>query len=545
MNDEPANMSKDELWEALADATGFRRGDILLYLSRELSHEDQYVQAISCAEEAVTVFEQAGYPRERAYALRQVAHIMQHQGNFTAAIEGYKAVLPLLEEFGNDMDLAWAYEAMADCVRHLANYEQAAEWYDLAEDFYLNSSDGAEPAIWAAQRFALCLNFIGGRDDEMLETMIRVVDMAKGTLKIHQVNDLREQLIYAYTRMEQYDEALTEAKARLAVARTCACSSCVPNALIDLGYVQDLLDLNDLAMASHQEAYSMALEKNLALLQAHAMTFFGYKAIKTDPAKARDYFEQNEAIFDSLDDNFGMTNMKRMHANVAKAEGKLDQALAFLKEELAARTHAGDMRNAAQCQQHLAKVYLEKGCPRNAIQELSANGWVNWSGLITSKDVAKHKALHAKALLADGQVDAALGYTIQLLSDLDPERWFDILGMAHEVRAYALRHRDPIASERAAGRALACYTEAQETDSAKKIAQEFFIQPYLTLAKIDVDNQLRAEAQEAERQAQVNHENVYLLQKVAETALQDPIEREVEDAQVLAIRPDENDEGIA
>lgn len=545
MNDEPTNMSKDELWEALAYATGFRRGDILLFLSRDLAHEDQYVQAITCAEEAVTVFEQAGFSRERTYALRQVAHIMQHQGKIAEAIEGHKAILPLLEEFGTDMDLAMAYDSMADGARQLANYEQAAEWFDLAEDYYLSSPDGVESAIWAARSFASSLSYIGGRDDEMLETMIRVVDMAKGTLKIHQVNELREQLIYAYTRMERHEEALAEAKARLAVARTCACNSCVPNALIDLGYVQDLLGLNDLAMASHQEAYAMALEKSLSQLQAHAMTFFGYKAIKTEPAKAREYFEQIEAIFDSLGNAYGMTNMKRMHAYVAKAEGKLDQAVAFLKEELEARTHAGDQRNAAQCQQHLAKVYLEKGCPRNAIQELSANGWVNQTGLITSKDIAKHKALYAKALLADGQTDAALNHAIQLLSDLDPERWFDILGMAHEVRAYALRHRDPIASERAAGRALACYTEAEETDSAKNIAQEFFIQPYLTLAKIDVDNQLRAEAHEAELQMQATRENVYLLQKVAETALQDPIEREIEDAQVHPIRPEENDEGIA
>ncbi len=545
MNDEPDNMSKDELWEALDGATGFRRGDILLYLSRDLAHEDQYVQAITCAEEAVTVFTQAGYPRERAYALRQVAHIKQHQGSIAEAIELQKEILPLLEELGTDTDVAMAYEMMADGSRQLNQYEQAAEWYDLAEDFYLRSSNGVEPAIWAGRSFASCLSYIGGRDEEMLETMIRVVDCAKGLVKIHQVNDLREQLIYAYCRVERFDEALDEAKTRLAVAKTCACPNCVPNALIDVGYVQDKLGLSEAALTTYQEVFTMAQERSLPTPQAHAMVHFGYKLMETEPEKARDYFERANAVFDSLANNYGKANMKRMFAYLARAEGKPDQALAFLKEELEQRGWENNTRAAAQCQQYMARIYLEKGNPRNAIQELAANGWVELAGPITSKDIGIHKALHAEALLADGQTDAALNRAVQLLNDLDPEKWFDVLGLAHEVRAYALRHRDPMSSERAAGRALACYTVAEDSKRAKKLSQEFFIQPYLTLAKIDVDNQLRAEAHDAELRVKSEMENVHFLEVVAKTALPDPIEREIEDAQVRQIRPDENGEGIA
>ena len=545
MHDEPENMTTEQLWEALGDATGFRRGDILLYLSRDLAHDDKYAEAIACAEEAISVFDKAGYPRECAYAQRQVAHILQHQGKHSEAIERYKEVLPLLEEHGSDMDIAMAYDTMADSAREHHNYEQAGEWCKLAQEFFQSTHLGAEQAIWAGRSYASCLSRIGGRDDEMLDVMINVVESGKGMLTIHQVNELREQLIYSYLRNDMLDEALAEAKARLAVAKSCGCPMCVPSALIDLGHVQERLGFDDSALTNHQEAYALAKEKNLPSPQAHAMVHFGFKLMESDPEKARDYFQQAEAIFDSLGNNYGKTNIKRLFAYLARTEGKFEQALAFLKEELELRTWDKDMRSAAICQQFMARTYLELNKSRNALQELAANGWIELSGPIGSKDVAKHKALHAEALLADGQIDAALNRTTQLLIDMDPEKWFDVLGIAHEVRAYALRHRDPIASERAAGRALACFTVASDEKRAKKISQEFFIQPYLTLAKIDVDNQLRAEAHEAEMRVRAEAENVHFLEIVARDALRDPIELEIEDAQIRQIRPEGTDEGIA
>ena len=545
MHDEPENMTTEQLWEALGEATGFRRGDILMHLSRDLTMECKHVEAQVCAEEAMATFEKAGFPREHAYALRQIAHILQHQGQFTEAIERFQEVLPLLEELGSDMDVAMTYDNMADATREHNNYEQAAEWYELAEQHYLSGHEGAESAIWAGRSYASCLSLIGARDDEMLMTLIRIVDGAKGILKIHQVNELREQLIYAYLRSDMFDEAMVEAKSRLAVANTCGCAMCVPSALIDLGYVQERMGFDDSALTNHQEAYSIAKEKNLPLLQAHAMVHFGYKLMASDPEKARDYFLQAEAIFDSLGNAHGTKNMKRLFAFLAREEGKFEQALSFLKEELELRTWGKDLRGAGVCQQYMARTYLALGRPRNALQELASNGWVDREGPITSKDVAKHKALHAEALLADGQIDAALNRSAQLLNDMDPEKWFDVLGIAHEVRAYALRHRDPMGSERAAGRALACFTVAGDETRAKTISQEFFIQPYLTLAKIDVDNQLRAEAHEAEMRIRAEAENVHFLEIVARDALPDPIEQEVEDAQIRQIRPEGTGEGIA
>ena len=545
MDKEPDDMSKDELWEALNGATGFKRGDILLNLSQHLLHEDSYQPALTCAQEAVDAFDTAGFPRERAYSLRQIAHVLQHEGRMNEAIEGFREVLPLLEAHGSDRDIAMAHESIANGLRNMDNYEEAAYHYDLAEDFFMRSANCFESAILAGRNFAGCLTNVGGRDDEVLSTLERILDYAKGGLAVTKINEMRCQLVYALARVDRFEDALVEAKNLLAVAKACSCNSCVPDALIDLAYIYDISGDTESARKYYQQAFDIAFEKSMVSPQAHALIFFAEQAVENDLAAARDFVLRAEAIYDSTGSLHGVANAKNVYAQIAVAEGKLDQAIAFLKEEVALCEQMNDKQHLAETRQELAKVYLLKGSSRNALQELSANGWVDRTGPIHSKGIGEHKALYAKALLADGQVDAAINRVTELLAELDPETWLDVHGMAHEVRAYALRHRDPIASERAAARALACYTVSGDDTSTRQLSQEFFIQPYLTLAKIDVDNQLRAEAQEAELRVKSEMENVHFLDVVAKSALPDPIEQEAEAAQVHQIRSDENDEGIA
>lgn len=534
------DMSREELWEALSGATGFRRGEILLNLSLQLLHDDAYQSALTCAQEAVETFDEAGYPRERAYSLRQIAHVHQHEGLISEAVEEFKELLPLLETHGTDRDTAMAHESIACGLQRMYDFEQALEHYNLAEGLYLATNNSPESVVTNGRNYATCLKNIGGRDDEVLDKLQRTLEYANGQISLNKINDIRSECVYALAALDRFDEALAEAKKVLAVAKACSCNECVPDATIDIAYIYQLSGDLESARKNYQMAFDQAHEKSLVIPQAKSLTFFAKLEMLLDPKSAWDFAQRAEAIFIAIDDEHGIANVKSAQAQISNSEGKLDQAIALLNEVVEIRSSINDLQNIAQTQRELAKLYLLKGNARNALQELSANKWVERTGPIRSKSIGEHKALYAKALLADGQVDAAVNRATELLANLDPGIWLEVHGIAHEVRARALRNQDPISSDRAAARALACFTVSGDFASANALSQEFFIQPYLTLAKIDVDNQFRAEAQEAEEKIKSEMETAHFLNMVAKSALPDPIEREVESAHVQQAQPDEN-----
>ena len=92
----------------------------------------------------------------------------------------------------------------------------------------------------------------------------------------------------------------------------------------------------------------------------------------------------------------------------------------------------------------------------------------------------------------------------------------------------------PAGSERAAQRAQACYNAAGEHEDATRIGFEFFIEPYETLARIDVDNQARAASEEAERRVRTEDAARWEQSIVAKSVLPDPIDDQVN-------RPDSGD----
>jgi len=539
------DMSREELWDALDGATGFRRGEILLNLSLQLLHEDAFQPALTCAQEAVETFDQAGFPREHAYSLRQIAHVHQHEGRTIEAIEEFKELIPLLDTHGTDRDVAMVHESIGDGLRSLYDFEQALGHYGLAEEMYSRTSNSADSVVIVGRDYAGCLKKIGGREDEVLEKLQNTLEFATGQIALNKINDLRSECVHALAALDRFDEALAEAKKVLAVAKACSCNACVPDAIIDIAYIYELSGDTESARKNYQKAFDIAHERSLVIPQAKALTFFAKLEMLLNPTSAWDFANQAEAIYIALDDDHGIANVKCVQAEISKSERKLDQAIALLNEAVEIRSQINDLQHIAAAQRELAKLYLVKGSARNALQELSSNKWVGRTDPIRSKSIGEHKALYAKALLADGQVDAALNCSNELLTNLDPGQWLDVHGIAHEVRAYALRHQDAASSDRAAARAVSCFTVSGDYESAKLLSQEFFIQPYLTLAKIDVDNQLRAEAQEAEKKVKNEAENAHFLEVVAKSALPDPIEREVKESQVRQSKPVENGDNTA
>jgi hypothetical protein len=158
---------------------------------------------------------------------------------------------------------------------------------------------------------------------------------------------------------------------------------------------------------------------------------------------------------------------------------------------------------------------------------LESNGWHIHQGPLTSKDRADHLVGYAEALAASGNPERSLAIAEQVITSCDGVAWPDLHGRAHRARARALRHREPGTAERAAQRAMAYLNVAGKFEESTEIGTEFFIQPYQSLTKIDIDNQARAEAEREQREQEAAIRARHERDIVAASVQSDPIEDQV------------------
>lgn len=103
----------DENWQALPNAQGEDKADILLQLSMSCSPEIEGQPAITMAELAIDMYKQLGYTEEEsadfAFAYAVIAENKAKIGDLSGAIESAKKAMPLikLHELDNYEYLTW------------------------------------------------------------------------------------------------------------------------------------------------------------------------------------------------------------------------------------------------------------------------------------------------------------------------------------------------------------------------------------------------------------------------------------------------------
>ncbi|MEI6404908.1 MAG: hypothetical protein WCO64_03965 [Actinomycetes bacterium] len=523
MSNEIHEMDESELWEALQNAAGYERADILRHIATWRAGDGDNEQALELLDESCRVFADVKDTREQGITRNVAGKTLEHLDRHNDARSAYLEAADLLYPHGLANEIADCYFNASGSSRSLNQYDVAADQMSKARDFYLSAGSANTTAIASAGReLGWLLQHIGGRDDEALDAFEQALDVSKSDCAPHFVNDIREKYLRVLCDLHKYDEALVQARQSIAVCRACSCGNCVIGATLDIAMVYQRLGDTFLATKYSSEALELAKSSNHMGFQLRANLFFAGQHIKSDPLEARKLLKECVDFAHALGNDAALAAAYRWLGTLDMKEESYGDAAEHFSQCANIWNEQGELAYVATAQRLQACALLKADKIRNALQVIQANAWVHRDGFLASTDLAEHHALYAKALLADGQKDAAVERAEWILRNMDVTEWFHIQGMAHEVRAYGLRHREPQVSDRAATRALASYVASGKISEAKAIAFEFVIDPYLVLQKIDVDNLQRAQT-EQDRSLTDEGSNLYVLGVVADMDKKDPI----------------------
>ena len=490
MSNSHHDMTTDELWEALNEAEGFERGHIFYTLALRHRSEEDWGQVIIFAEQSAEIMRALGSTREEGYAYELVGQALDGQHDHEAAITEFMKAASLFHEINLDEGLGSVYAYAGYAARHKRDHVRSAEYFALSETFYRQCTNEFEAVAGATRDLGLSLGRIPGREHEALEALLRALDAAQGSSELHFIYELHDYLINAYARVDNRTMALHHAETALRLGKTCPCNVCMPTATYRLGVVYRELG-SPKSKKFIDDAYEIAKTNGNASLQAKCLVEFGRITMDDDLDQASEYFKDALVVVESTGFTGAIATCKRELGRVAQRQGNLNQALAYLREAIDAFSDDPDKCDIAVIEQSIAEVLMQQGEFNAAVAVLENNRWWSDTAPIHGVMVGNHMALYARALLAAGRPADALQRADQLLTQLASQPWHAIVAPAHEVRARALQHKDPIASDRAAVQALAHYTLANMHTEARTMASEFFVEPYRVLSHVATDHDAR------------------------------------------------------
>lgn len=527
MVDEPDYMDEEALWDALPASEGFRRGDVLFNLALRLNDKHDHERALACADEAVTAFQAAGFEREvgRSHTLSGIT--LDTLGRGDEAYERFRTASDIFERIGETSEMSAVHAGIADYHMGRHEWDEAVTRFQAQYDLAREVHHRRDMAV-AAASIAEVYSTTGGHDDLVIANCSMALAAGVGDAPPHWTAGVREKQAFALARQGKVADALVEMRKNVSVARQCDCRECLVNALIAQADVMQ--DAGDWAGAESLMAEASAISKELAsgaatAIQGHVLLCRAHQASGDEALRLT---QEADAVYETVGDMWGQGNCLRQFGRLAAARGDFEAAIAHYYAAGAIQSEGPGTAVAHDIARAVASIHLDRGDALAAITVLESSGWAEHGATVTSRDRAHHCVLYAKAVLESGEAPAAVGRAERLLVAIADEAWFDIAAQAHEVRALGLMHRDPAGSERAAQRAQACYNRAGMHEDATRIGTQFFIEPYERLAKIDVDNQLRAEAQAAEARVREADAAERIMDIVAKSAANDPIEAQVE-----------------
>lgn len=486
------DMSKAELWDALEDAEGFERGHILYTLALRHRSDDEWSQVIIFAEQSAEVMHSIDSTREEGYAFELIGQAQDALHEHDKAIETFMKAATLFHGINLDDGLGSVYAHAGYAARHKKDHEGAAEYFAQSETFYSQCLDMQESVAGAARDLGNSLARVDNREIESLEALKRSLDHAQGNSELHFIYEVHDDLVDAYLRIHDLEKALEHAESALRLAKTCPCPHCMPVATYRLGYVLRICGKLDLANKVINDAYTIAKGNGNASLQAKCMIEFGKMQSEDDLDAAEESFKDAFIVMESTGAQGGMSVCKHWLGRVASERGSFIQACAYFKEaiDIAEDARLGS-RTFAPMHQSFAKTLITQGKHREAIVVLESIAWHKSVEPINGMIVAKHMALYAQALLANGQTADALIRAEQTLEQTSAHQWHEIIAECHEVRSRVLLHKDPTAADRAAVLALAHYTLGNRHEDAARMATEFIIEPHRMLKLVAADHDFR------------------------------------------------------
>jgi tetratricopeptide (TPR) repeat protein len=515
MLEEPQNMSLDELWAALPESEGYRRGDILYAISQHQMPDDP-TSAESTVTQAAEVFESAGFHREQSWCIDALAHIRSHQGDERSAHELHLKVLSMHDATTESSDRAHALYCAGQSASTLDLHHEAIEHLLEAQTLFEDATPQNSHTLGDLYvELGNLYSWIGGHLDIARDYLTKAFDM--GCHDLHATVRLRYLLTINANDSGLHTEALEHARRALSVARSHDCVKCEMPALYQvarslewMGQVYEAISLyNELAEIAKRERDNTHIIR-VKLARARM-------SVNENPEGARTMAHDALILAEDSRLRVAARAANSTLAQIASVMGNHELAISYLDSVIEASTKHNVMSSVYIAQRKKARELIALGRASEAVSLLRENGWVADVITADSSDRADHVALYARALVASKRTNEGLAVAEQLLEVLADRPHSPAQAVAHHVRAEVLRHRNPVEAEHAAGKALAYYTLARDHKAASDVAFEYFCLPVATLKAVATDHDRRVSQEQL----------VDELHDVAMMTEQDPIEAQV------------------
>ncbi len=467
----PEDITEDELWAMLEQATGVDRARVLHELGGRAFSDGEFEQSVALAESAAVQAREAGDELLTARSLFGQAAGLRRLDRTKELIDVAMEAADLLRANGEPAEIAECHGMVASALGDLGDDEAALDhWSSAARLFESEEHPGEAGRMWMSLGEALGRL---GRHADALETIDRARALFRTADEPGAVPWADDRAAAALIELGRDDEALERLRSAIHVREAQHDTPRIAYAHYRLGWTLRLVGqheeaLSQLSIAAElfDELEELDGRARCDLEAANAMASIG----QFEEADA--LYRRTRAVFDALGSDSQVVITDANRAVLLARTGQVEEAAA-LNAALAGRAVesgmpwlVGDIRN------HLARNLLDLGRPADALAVLAEPE----PGTPESTQV-QAAALRAKALLGTGRRLLAAraaeeGLALAADSELVAER-----AELYEARGLArLESRSTsrvAAGERDLAHAVALYLAAGLAEKARELSTRF------------------------------------------------------------------------
>lgn len=218
MSEEPRDLTDDELWAKLGEASGREKADILLDLAHRSGMNDDFAQSLSLAEAGVVEAEACDDEYLHAVALSMCGVALYQLDRYVESAAKHKEAFLLFRDLGDPEDTGRSAWNLSDSLYFAGEFAEAVEFARAAREAYEEFDGGVR--IARAYRFeARALESLG-RGREALEALYNGRRAAASVPDPALVLNIDDEIASTHTGLDEYAEAVTKLRACLSVAAT-------------------------------------------------------------------------------------------------------------------------------------------------------------------------------------------------------------------------------------------------------------------------------------------------------------------------------------
>ena len=484
--------TNDELWDDMAHANTFDKGQILFELGRRKIDEHEHLQALAFFSQAVDVYRNSMHEREYGLALLYKGNAHHALDEYEVAIELYVECAAITKALGSDPDVAVVEHNMARSYAEMKMWQEAELHSRAAENLYV-ACEHYHPAADAAIMNGGMHRRMGDYH-EALHSFLRAHEHASGLESTHNAFRAITNISHMYMATGLHDNAIASAREALHLAKTCPCPICVPDSQLLLAQALIGAEQHELAMEYLDKAHSAFNAQSKAGWQGVCLLELGRCQTAMNHPSALETLEEAHTILKTVNWTKSIARTVTALADVDLSEGKLEDACEKYQS-------AYELIDTAESEATKQEIWLK------LINALLLNDQTHTAQRLLneydSERIINHSlnvarlSTQCNVLIADKQFEQALAAAEAGLSEIHPGDSAPPEATFPKTNGQALGHREPVRAAKGNAKGVDCHLAAGKVESATSLTNEHFIEPDRMLAAIAQSDAAKIHAQSA------------------------------------------------